>query len=227
MSKESWLIAVKNEAYKQTMDDISCCRNEFGKSSTFLANELNDERLLQVRSQNNQCNNCYFLQDFSIWTSDEKLTWNNLISCYTGLYRSSISNKQCSAVCLIECLVRPDVEIKQLMAVVMRTSNSLKYKFSLIQKSFAVLERIEVLPVSSLFELPWSTSSPLSVYKWDHIEIQICVSNEIKHRVILVLFVQNNVTPSTRGDTKHFDQFLNNFKVFCFDFVIVVAHSLV
>jgi len=142
--------------------------------------------------------------DFTVWRSGAKLTWQGLKDCYTGLYDMALPGSGMSltsnnsSVVVLECVVRPDVELKRLMAVILRSSHALGCRFQLCQRSHAIVTRESDIPAS----LGSSLSNTFSSFvpkaqsqveeEWEVMEAQVCISKELQQRVLLCVFMRRS-----------------------------------
>lgn len=201
--REQWTVEVQKEALRQTQGD-----------SEYVP--FKGKRLVDVDER--------LRADFSMWTHNQAtaapagpLTWQGMKTRYSGLYKSTLAMGPAEGVfhCngLLECLVRPDIDLKQIMAVMYRAATSLKYNFTFIQKSMALIERQPPPQDQLLASLTSWTNATASAANsaatasersgWDHIEAQVCISKELQQRVLLIAFVKQGKPPASFNELPH------------------------
>lgn len=99
----------------------------------------------------------------------------------------------------VECAVRPDVELKSLLAAVSAVlrapnvkSNSLRYAF--LHRSHALMTR---QPPSAAAATEGAAYVPDS--QWDVVDVQVCVSRELRQRVLLLQFLKALPAAAEKG----------------------------
>lgn len=134
--------------------------------------------------------------DFSLWKDGSRLTWIALKQSYVGLFDSLLNtSNHYRCVSVMECVVRPDIELKRIMAVALRASHNLSCKFQLLKRSQALILASDVNGNFNQTHYRLATAlSPSSISKssleWDVLEVQVCISRELKQRVLVGIFLK-------------------------------------
>jgi hypothetical protein len=141
--------------------------------------------------------------DFNVWTNASRLSWQELKQSYVGLFDSLLNatNPSYSCVCVMECVLRPDAELKRIMAIALRASHNLDCKFQLLKRSQAIIHAASPTPDNRATHSQYRLSSALSptsamnarpVNEWDVLEVQVCISRELKQRVLVGIYLKRN-----------------------------------
>lgn len=167
--------------------------------------------------------------DFLLLTSGPNTQWSRLKELYTGLFESvaSSTGNKFNCVACFECVLRPDIDLKRIMASTLRCANFFQCTFQLIKRSYAIISRSKlkgdyssgsgsalgiVSPTTLLLQnlaqsiqIANNLSKPFpldlqtfEVDEWDIIECQTCISKEIKQRVLLCMFLKSNTANSIK-----------------------------
>ncbi|RYH29663.1 hypothetical protein EON65_07760 [archaeon] len=101
---------------------------------------------------------------------------------------------------LLECILRPDIELKSIMAVIVQFSKQFCCKLRVVNRSHMVLtplvsstdtNRGRSMSAGVGSKLDHSTEKfSLDKHEFDHLDIQICISKSIRQRVLLLQFAR-------------------------------------
>lgn len=177
--------------------------------------------------------------DFSLWKSINKvILWSDMKDRYAGLSDcvpgNGIAGFDC--LCVMECVLRPDIELKRIMAAVLRASHALSCSFRLNSRSHAVImssQSVLTSPTASSMSSTGnvfsgsiasafgsknnaSSSSIISDEEWDVLDIQICISKELRQRVLVGIFLrrfQRLNRSNNSNNTMNNKSFTSNMKL--------------
>lgn len=90
----------------------------------------------------------------------------------------------------VECVIRPDIELKSVMAIVVKLAKHVKCKCILQKRSHAILFQ----STSSNNSIPTDNTDAKgnAGKEWDQLDIQICVNRELRQRVVLMQFMKRS-----------------------------------
>lgn len=89
---------------------------------------------------------------------------------------------------VMECVLRPDVEAKIIMAIVVKMAKERNFKCSLLQLNHAVITLKRNHPIPNISKTGDVQGKALR--EWDQIDVQICISRELRQRVLLIQFLK-------------------------------------
>ena len=162
---------------------------------------------------------CRINGDYDDWYNGSKLNHEGITAAYSGLYSTLLSSTgNYMMVHGIEIILRPDVQlVSQLLPTIQRTAEACKLDSEVCQSSHILLEHrgfdgginspdgsnsdtgeqvIQSIGVDPIFPANSSadgTTKPRRTRvndEWDCIDIQVCVSRQLKHRVLLCQFLK-------------------------------------
>lgn len=103
---------------------------------------------------------------------------------------------------VMECVIRPDIELKNFMSTIVKISKTLSLKCIPLQRSHIVITpgsqyqqqsttaKIASMITSTLSATSTSSDSNQAAKEWDQVDIQIVISRELRQRVLLVQFLR-------------------------------------
>ena len=77
--------------------------------------------------------------DFSNWHSGPRLTNEGILATYAGLFETPLQSGKYYSTHVIECVLRPDVELKRLMGVLLRCAAQHHLHLLYVQRSHALI----------------------------------------------------------------------------------------
>lgn len=138
--------------------------------------------------------------DTSNWSSGELLTSSGIKAAYSGLYDTLQQSSNYSCILVQEFVVRPDVPLINLMNTIGLAAKSTQLVFSRRQRSQGIISSPQQnISVESDGNGNGNTPIKAEIEKdWDIVDVQVCISKELKKRVILCQFLrkQRIVTPN-------------------------------
>lgn len=131
--------------------------------------------------------------DISYFHQGDRLSNEGIRCAYAGMCDTALSLGSHYSVQVVECVVRPDIDIKKLMAVVLTASKQLNLQYKQYQSSHAVISASS----NYVNATSWTDNS-----EWDIIDLQVCISKELRQRVLIMQFLKNlspfaNIQPAT------------------------------
>lgn len=122
--------------------------------------------------------------DFTATTSTTNIDTNN----NRGYYN----------VHVMECVLRPDIEIKSVMSLVYNLARLTKCKCSMLQRSHTILTPTKTARNSFAGFLSsnhakdglLSDIGETANLEWDQIDVQVCISKELRQRVLMLQFAK-------------------------------------
>jgi hypothetical protein len=143
--------------------------------------------------------------DYSAWQDGPRLTVDGLRSSYSGLVDSGLETGRFASILSIECVLRPDIPVANVldaMAKVTKTSRMNapgggggSLRFTNRQGNHLVVDvvqsnehRATAALVSGLTDSQEQAEEDES--DWDRLDIQLCISRELRQRVLLCQFLK-------------------------------------
>eukprot|EP00981_Chlorochromonas_danica_P013531 scaffold6421_cov251-Ochromonas_danica.AAC.25 len=123
-------------------------------------------------------------------------TVNNIAA---GGNNSASNTKGYYNIHVMECIIRPDIELKVIMAIIVQLAKSFQCKCSLIERSHAVLFPTSTKASSFMSKLNGGssktadTSQPLTRGEFDCVDVQVCINRDVRQRVLLLQFMKRMV----------------------------------
>ena len=141
--------------------------------------------------------------DASSWSTGPLLTPEGVKASYAGLYDTLLQSSNYNSIFVQEFVVRPDIPLINIMNSVAQAAKSTRLVFSKRQLSQGIISD----PQSSLSKehnnktttTPSTGSNTSDIEKdWDIVDVQVCISKQLKQRVILCQFLRKHriVTPN-------------------------------
>lgn len=115
--------------------------------------------------------------DFSHWHSGERLSADGIKACYHGIFESALNSGAFFSVHVVECVVRADMDLKKLIAAVVRTARAMNLEFVLAQRSHVVLHAQQLHSAPS----QWSQDT-----EWDIVDVQVTKSMRLIELIELI-----------------------------------------
>ena len=153
--------------------------------------------------------------DMTFWTSGPKLTVSGIKSSYGGLYDTLLHTNNYTSIYVQEYVVRPDIPVTDLINTLSSSVKMLNnhYTFTRKQRSQCLISpsfQPPTTPFSNILSplrLATSTGTTTNTTSnttstpphtgvvavdddWDVVDIQVCISKELKQRVILCQFLR-------------------------------------
>jgi len=145
--------------------------------------------------------------DYSAWQSGPRLTTEGLRSAYSGLVDVALDTGRFISILAIECVLRPDIsasKVLEAMTKVTKTSRmnvpgggSGSLRFTNRQENHLVVEvvpkqesRVTAALVSGLANESDQQDEDAEASDWDKLDIQLCLSRELRQRVLLCQFLK-------------------------------------
>ena len=153
--------------------------------------------------------------DMTFWTSGPKLTVSGIKSSYGGLYDTLLHTNNYTSIYVQEYVVRPDIPVTDLINTLSTSIKILNnhYTFTRKQRSQCLISpsfQPPTTPFSNILSplrlatttgtshtISNTTSTPPHTAvaatvddDWDVVDIQVCISKELKQRVILCQFLR-------------------------------------
>jgi len=123
--RRSWASEVRAEAgAAQKREEEAKSSSSTSTSAAAQSSTLLDERLRG---------------DFSYWHAGPRLSVEGARAAYAGLFDTALSTGDYYSVHVVECAVRPDVDLRALMAVALRAAQAGKLAVTLAQRSHALV----------------------------------------------------------------------------------------
>ena len=148
--------------------------------------------------------------DMTFWTSGPKLTVSGIKSSYGGLYDTLLHTGNYTSIYVQEYVVRPDIPVTDLINTLSSSVKILNnhYTFTRKQRSQCLISpsfQPPLTPFSNILSplrlatttgtlhttsTPPHTGVAIVDDDWDVVDVQVCISKELKQRVILCQFLR-------------------------------------
>lgn len=137
------------------------------------------------------------------WDKGSRLTLEGIKQAYCGLYDTLFNTGNYKSIFMQEFVVRPDTQLVMLMNAIAIAAKSIQLVFSRKQRSQGIISHpprgVGASPSKSAINRSrgrWTAEDDEDDEDeneenvWDAVDIQVCVSRELRHRVILCQFLQ-------------------------------------
>jgi len=118
--------------------------------------------------------------DLSSFHYGDRLANDGLKIYYSGIFETALNQGSHYSVQVVECVIRPDAPLKSLMKVVCKAAEGRNLYFTQVQRSQVIISN------PPMTQGPWKNS------EWDLVDCQVCISRELKQRVLLFQFMVKN-----------------------------------
>lgn len=133
--------------------------------------------------------------DFNVWHKGSRLTSEGIHAAYTGIHTPPLTDtaSKCFTSHVIECVIRPDVELRGIMAIVFQACQHHGLLFETHeQRSHALIAHSQSIynrHGDGTAENAGQSASHLGVdwgSEWDCIDVQVCLSRELRQRALVL-----------------------------------------
>ena len=151
--------------------------------------------ILEMRAQQQASMDARIQCDYSAWKKGARLTVSGLKAAYSGLHNIVLEHSLVAwkSILVIECVVRPDVPAASLLDVMTRVA-----KTSRMEGGGGVM-RIQARNNSHIVIEAALTDNSEEINRereWDMVDVQLCVSRELRQRVLLCQFLKQQCRKS-------------------------------
>lgn len=150
--------------------------------------------------------------DAAGWDKGSRMTVEGIKQAYGGLYDTLFHTGNYKNIYVQEFVVRPDTQLVMLMNAIAIAAKSIQLVFSRRQRSQGIISHPTRTGVPSpsksrsIGRGRWTEAEEdeEEEKEWDAVDVQVCVSRELRHRVVLCQFLQK--TRSSGAAMRNTDQ---------------------
>lgn len=138
--------------------------------------------------------------DAAGWDKGSRLTLEGIKIAYGGLYDTLFHTGNYKSIYVQEFVVRPDTQLVMLMNAIAIAAKSIQLVFSRRQRSQGIISHPTRTGAPSpnksrsMGRSRWTEEEEEEEEEkeWDAVDVQVCVSRELRHRVVLCQFLQKS-----------------------------------
>jgi len=147
--------------------------------------------------------------DAAGWDKGPRMTVEGIKEAYGGLYDTLFHTGNYRNIYVQEFVVRPDTQLVMLMNAIAIAAKSIQLVFSRRQRSQGIIShptRLSPSKSQAMRRGRWTEEDDEEEEEeekeWDAVDVQVCVSRELRHRVVLCQFLQKRSTGLSMRNTE-------------------------